>query len=78
MYPLIIEGCSATLHLPDAGVYRVVIMINTFGPEGAFAVRAWTALGEDLAAAGVALLRFDLPDQGDSRDLPQDTDAASA
>ena len=78
LQPLIIEGCSATLHIPAGGVRRIVVMVNTFGYEGAYTVRAWTALGEDLARAGVALLRFDLPDQGDSRDLPPDADAASA
>lgn len=78
MRPLIIEGCSATLHEPQAGFRRLVILVNTFGYEGAYTVRAWAALGEDLAHAGVALLRYDLPDQGDSCDLPPDADAASA
>lgn len=78
MIPLIIHGCSATLHTPRTGTRRVVVMVNTFGFEGAYSVRAWAALGEDLARDGIALLRYDLPDQGDSCDLDPEADAAAA
>lgn len=78
LHPLIIGGCSATLHLPVGSPHGVVVMVNTFGYEGAYTVRAWTAWGEDLTHAGIGLLRFDLPDQGDSFDLAPESDATSA
>ena len=78
MHPLIIAHCSATLHLPRQPFRRLVILVNSFGLEGTYTVRAWAALGEDLAHAGVGFLRYDLPDQGDSLDLAREADAASA
>jgi len=78
MIPIVVARCSATLHVPDGAFSRVVVFVNSFGYEGAYTTRAWVTLGEDIADAGIAFLRYDLPDQGDSIDLQVGEDAASA
>ena len=78
MIPTVVARCSATLHVPDGAFSRVVVFVNSFGYEGAYTTRAWVTLGEDVANTGIAFLRYDLPDQGDSVDLLAGEDAASA
>jgi len=79
MQAMAVGGCAATLHLPEGGRFRQLVLIcNSFGYEGLYVHRALAALGEDLAAAGMAALRLDYPDQGDSVDLPPEADAVGA
>jgi len=65
MRPVVFDECVGWLH-PAAG-RRGVVLCGPLGIEAYCTHRAWRALAERLAAAGLPTLRFDYPGTGDSR-----------
>ncbi|WP_431858110.1 alpha/beta fold hydrolase [Azospirillum sp.] len=65
MRPVVFDECFGWLH-PAAG-RRGVVLCGPLGLEAYCTHRAWRALAERLAAAGLPTLRFDYPGTGDSR-----------
>ncbi|MDQ0143015.1 serine aminopeptidase domain-containing protein [Cupriavidus necator] len=64
MRRLMFEGCAGWLH-PAQGKTGVVLCAP-LGHEAMWSHRAWRHLADDLAAAGMPVLRFDYPCTGDS------------
>ncbi|WP_432261520.1 serine aminopeptidase domain-containing protein [Cupriavidus sp. TMH.W2] len=64
MRRLMFEGCAGWLH--EAQGKTGVVLCAPLGHEAMWSHRAWRHLADDLAAAGVAALRFDYPCTGDS------------
>lgn len=69
MTPVTFDGCFGWLHLPEPGrptSCRGVVQCGPHGLEELCVHRVWRGLAIDLAAAGLACLRFDYPGSGDS------------
>ncbi|WP_439672248.1 Serine aminopeptidase S33 domain-containing protein [Cupriavidus necator] len=64
MKRLMFEGCAGWLH--QATGRTGVVLCAPLGHEAMWSHRAWRHLANDLAAAGVPVLRFDYPCTGDS------------
>lgn len=64
MKRLMFEGCAGWLH--EAGGRTGVVLCAPQGHEAMWSHRAWRHLADDLAAAGMPVLRFDYPYTGDS------------
>ncbi|MDD0814891.1 hypothetical protein PSQ39_09650 [Curvibacter sp. HBC28] len=76
MTPIVIHNTPVQWHAPASGDLRhVVLLCNTLGDEGLYVYRPLVALAEDLAQAGLGVLRFSFPDQDDGVDLAPDADA---
>ncbi|MCO4865434.1 alpha/beta hydrolase [Cupriavidus sp. WGlv3] len=58
------EGCAGWLH--EAQGTTGVVLCAPLGHEAMWSHRAWRHLADDLAAAGMPVLRFDYPCTGDS------------
>jgi len=79
MTPGVIDQTPVQWHAPASGAVRhVVLLCNTLGDEGLYAYRPMVALAEDLALAGLGVLRFSFPDQDDGVDLAPEADAIAA
>lgn len=79
MTPGVIHQTPVQWHAPVNGPLRhVVLLCNTLGDEGLYAYRPLVALAEDLAQAGLGVLRFSFPDQDDGVDLAPEADAVQA
>lgn len=64
MRRLMFEGCAGWLH--EAQGKTGVVLCAPLGHETMWSHRAWRHLADDLAAAGMPVLRFDYPCTGDS------------
>lgn len=64
MRRLMFEGCAGWLH--EAQGKTGVVLCAPLGHEAMWSHRAWRHLADDLAAAGMPVLRFDYPCTGDS------------
>ncbi|WP_427307701.1 serine aminopeptidase domain-containing protein [Cupriavidus sp. H39] len=64
MRRLMFEGCAGWLH--EAQGTTGVVLCAPLGHEAMWSHRAWRHLADDLAAAGMPVLRFDYPCTGDS------------
>lgn len=64
MRRLMFEGCAGWLH--EAHGKTGVVLCAPLGHEAMWSHRAWRHLADDLAAAGMPVLRFDYPCTGDS------------
>ncbi|SOZ62369.1 putative hydrolase [Cupriavidus taiwanensis] len=64
MRRLMFEGCAGWLH--EAQGRTGVVLCAPLGHEAMWSHRAWRHLADDLAAAGMPVLRFDYPCTGDS------------
>lgn len=79
MTPGVVHNTPVQWHAPARGALRhVVLLCNTLGDEGLYAYRPLVALAEDLAQAGLGVLRFSFPDQDDGVDLAPEADALQA
>lgn len=68
------EGLVGVLHLPPQALARAVLVI-TGGPQyRAGSHRQFVLLGRQLAAAGIAVMRFDYRGMGDSDGAPRGFD----
>lgn len=59
-------------HEPQGGARGAAVLVGPAGDEQLVTHRALRALAERLEAAGLAVLRVDLPGTGDSGDVPPD------
>ena len=63
------EGCAGWLHAATGNLESTgVVLCAPQGHEAMWSHRAWRHLADDLAAAGVPVLRFDFRGTGDSAD----------
>ena len=76
MIPVSFNGLMGKLHLPEgAGRSGIgVVLVPPHGVEALAATKSLRVLADALAAAGHAVLRFDLPGTADS--LGDETDPA--
>lgn len=66
------ERVFAALHRPTQQPFRAIVMCHPLGEEKLWSHRVFVSFARELAAAGVAVLRFDFRGEGDSdRDFQQ-------
>jgi pimeloyl-ACP methyl ester carboxylesterase len=76
MTPVAFDGCFGWFH--PGGAARGVVLCGPVGEEADYVYGAWRELAERLAQGGVSTLRFDYPGLGNSLDLEEGRDAATA
>ena len=80
MIPVTFDGLMGKLHLPPAGTPSGigVVVVPPHGVEALAATRSLRVLADALAAAGHAVLRYDLPGTADSLGADNDPERLAA
>lgn len=66
--PVTFSGMAGLFQPAERGLDTAVLFVSPWGLEDMCARKFWRVLAEEIAALGVASLRFDLPATGDSLD----------
>ena len=79
MFPVSVDDCFGWVHAPagGAGTDTAVVVCQGLMRDGLLAHCSFRLLGDELAAAGTPMLRFDYPGTGDSLDGAVATDRKS-